>query len=149
MKSDIWALYCINFQRFFLNFETGLEGKDDLMDHLHQWIRRTSPPGTPHSHSWPLINKENWIILGFEICIKNLFMKIANGMRKTFCFQNEKMKILWNIILNISWMKHNLTYVLYYRRKKNWRENRKNLQPAENPTGLQIEIATSLSMIMH
>ena len=30
MKSDIWALYCINFQRFFLNFETGLEGQDDL-----------------------------------------------------------------------------------------------------------------------
>ena len=46
-------------------------------------------------------------------------------------------------------MKHNLTYVLYYRRKKNWRENRKNLQPAENPTGLQIEIATSLSTITH
>ena len=79
MKSDIWALYCINFQRFFLNFETGLEGQDDLMDHLHQWIRRTSPPGTPHSHSWPLINKEKLII-----CVHCIFIgSVVSGTLTT------------------------------------------------------------------
>ena len=57
--------------------------------------------------------------------------------------------LVLRVLSHISCLLSHVSSMYCYRRKKNWREKRKNLQPAENPTGLQIKIATSLSMITH